>query len=71
MPFEMIEGWGLCHDKKYLYTTDGTEYIYKIDPDTMQVISYVTVYDEDEDEYIEYLNELEIVGDYIYANVLP
>ena len=28
------EGWGLCYDGQYLYQTDGTDKVFKTDPDT-------------------------------------
>lgn len=37
MPDEMVEGWGLTHDGQYLYASDGTEFIYVIDPATFTV----------------------------------
>jgi glutamine cyclotransferase len=41
MPAEMKEGWGLTHDDNFMYSTDGTANIYKINPDTFKVISQV------------------------------
>jgi len=32
MPPEMEEGWGMTHDDKYIYTTDGTDKLFTIDP---------------------------------------
>lgn len=69
MPEEMAEGWGLTHDGKHLYASDGSDLIYKLDPHTFTVISSVRV--EDNGVPIQYINELELVGNYIYANVLP
>eukprot|EP00347_Sterkiella_histriomuscorum_P001447 403372005 len=71
MPEEMIEGWGLTHDTDHLYASDGTEYIYVIDPNTFTVISQIEVYDPSEKKNVEYINELEYVDGFIYANVLP
>lgn len=66
----MIEGWGLTHDNRYLYSSDGTHNIYKIDPDTFTVVDSIQVTDTYGNQ-LEYINELEMVGNYIYANVLP
>lgn len=71
MPNEMIEGWGLTHDDQNLYASDGTEYIYVIDPNTFTVLSYIEVYDPKDKKNVDYINELEYVNGYIYANVLP
>lgn len=61
------EGWGLCNDGKYLYKSDGTEYIYKLDPITFKEISKVQV---TSDKFIyKFINELEWVDGKIYANV--
>ncbi len=67
----MSEGWGMTHDSNYIYTSDGTSTIFKINPTDFSVISSFVVFDEDGSTPIEYMNELELVGDYIYANVLP
>lgn len=61
------EGWGLCNDGEFLYKSDGTEYIYKLDPKTFQEISRVQV---TSDKFIyKLINELEWVDGKIYANV--
>lgn len=61
------EGWGLCNDGKYLYKSDGTQYIYKIDPKTFREVSRVQV---TSDKFIhKMINELEWVDGKIYANV--
>lgn len=61
------EGWGLCYDGTSLYMSDGSGMITVRDPETFNAINYVnvTVFDLATDE----LNELECVGDHIYANV--
>jgi len=69
MPKDMVEGWGLTHDKKHLYASDGTEYIYILDPNTFTVINEIEV--KDNGKNVEFINELEYANGYIYANVLP
>jgi glutaminyl-peptide cyclotransferase len=61
------EGWGLCTDGKYLYMSNGTPFIAVRDPETFEVVfnGLVTVQGSPVDE----INELECVGDYIYANI--
>jgi glutamine cyclotransferase len=61
------EGWGLCSDGSYLYMSDGSPFIDLRDRETFEpIVSFlVTV----QGQMVEQLNELECVGDYIYANV--
>jgi len=69
MPTQMIEGWGLTHDNTNLYASDGTEYIYVLDPKTFTVKREIEV--KDNGVNVEFINELEYANGYIYANVLP
>jgi len=62
-----IEGWGLTNDGKYLYQSDGSEKIYKLNPEDLSVIDYVNVYSKD--TKVKELNELEWVDGKIYSNV--
>lgn len=61
------EGWGLCYDGELLYMSDGSSRITVRDPDTFQPVGVITVtlYGV----FVDELNELECVGDDIYANV--
>ncbi len=61
------EGWGLCYDGTALFHSDGTENIDIRDPETFQTqqIIEVTI----DGVPVIMLNELECVGDHIYANV--
>ncbi|MEL7672557.1 MAG: glutaminyl-peptide cyclotransferase [Chloroflexota bacterium] len=61
------EGWGLCYDGERLYMTDGTPFIQLRDPDTFELFfsGAVTL----QGQPVGNLNELECVGDYLYANV--
>lgn len=70
MPKEMEEGWGLTHDETHLYASDGTDKIFKINPEDFTVIETLKVKDQ-HGKAIHYINELELVGDHIFANVLP
>lgn len=65
--FKNIEGWGLTHDDAYLYQSDGSEKIYKLDPETLKEVSSVSVYAEN--RKVKELNELELVDGKLYANV--
>lgn len=62
-----IEGWGMTNDGKYIYQSDGTEKIWKMDPETQKMLDYVNVYSGD--AKIKQINELEYVDGKIYANI--
>lgn len=62
-----IEGWGMTNDGKYIYQTDGTEKIWKVDPATQKMIDYVNVYSGE--SKIKAVNEIEWIDGKIYANV--
>lgn len=62
-----IEGWGMTNDGKYIYQTDKTEKIWKMDPATQKMIDYVNVYSGS--NKIPSINELEWINGKIYTNV--
>lgn len=71
------EGWGLCYDERFLYMTDGSQYLSVRDPDTFELIVDAAVtfqgrvinsFTDEQGRVLGRLNELECVGDYIYAN---
>ncbi len=62
-----IEGWGMTNDGKYIYQTDGTEKIWKMDPNSLKMIDYCNVYAGN--SKIKSINELEWIEGKIYANV--
>lgn len=70
MPSEMEEGWGLTHSDTYLYASDGTDQLFKIDPSDFSVVSIVRV-TLPNGKSVNYINELEYANGFIYANVLP
>jgi glutaminyl-peptide cyclotransferase len=61
------EGWGLCYDGERLIMTDGSANLTMRDPQTFAAIGTVAV--TLEGRSMERLNELECVGDRVYANV--
>ena len=61
------EGWGLTTDGKKLYMSDGTATIHTVDPATFRREKRVTV--TYKGAPVEYLNELEWIGNKIWANV--
>jgi glutamine cyclotransferase len=62
-----IEGWGMTNDGKYIYQSDGTEKIWRMDPATQKMVDYVNVYTSD--SKLKNVNELEYINGKIYANV--
>lgn len=62
------EGWGITHDGERLIMSDGTSTLFFLDPDTLEEIGRIEVYDSDGP--VIGLNELEYVQGEIYANVL-
>jgi glutamine cyclotransferase len=61
------EGWGLTNDGTYLYKSDGSSKIWKIDPDTYEELGYIEVVSND--RIVSKINELEWINGKIYANV--
>lgn len=61
------EGWGITHDGKNLIYSDGTATLYFINPETLTVVSRITVHDNNKP--VTRLNELEYIDGQIYANV--
>ena len=62
-----IEGWGLANDGKFIYQTDGTEKIWKMDPATQKMVDHVNVYWSA--NKIKSLNEIEMIDGKIYGNI--
>jgi glutamine cyclotransferase len=63
------EGWGLCFDGTDLIMSDGSHRLYFRDPETFAVRRQIAV--TEAGEPLGGLNELECVGDAVYANVWP
>lgn len=61
------EGWGLCFDGESLWMSDGSSTLRARDPETFEVEESLAV--TRDGEPVTRLNELECVGEYIYANV--
>ena len=61
------EGWGLCYDGTRLVMSDGTNTLYFRDPATFAVIGQVSVTLAGQPRSA--LNELECVGDAVFANI--
>jgi glutaminyl-peptide cyclotransferase len=63
------EGWGITHDGKRLFLSDGTSLLHILDPKNYRELARLRVYDERGD--VPGLNELEYVRGDIYANIWP
>ena len=61
------EGWGLCYDGEDLYMSDGSATLFERDAETFEIVSEKQV--RLGSEPVTQLNELECVGDFVYANV--
>jgi glutamine cyclotransferase len=61
------EGWGLCNDGTTIYKSDGTEKIWRLNPNTLAEIDYIELYTNT--SKIPKVNELEWVEGKIYANI--
>jgi glutamine cyclotransferase len=61
------QGWGLTHDGQRLIMSDGTSTLHFLDPETLEEIGRVEVYDDSGP--VPRLNELEYVQGEVYANV--
>lgn len=61
------EGWGLCHDGRWLIMSDGSDTLTYRDPSTFKVWKTVSVRMAGDPLYN--LNELEYAEGYVYANV--
>ena len=62
------EGWGLCYDGRYLFMSDGSAYVSIRQPETFELIFRGAVTLDGQLIPPQLLNELECVGDHIYAN---
>ncbi len=61
------EGWGLTHNDKVIFKSDGTEKIWILDPGTLKEIDSFSVYAYEHP--IKRINELEWVNGKLFTNV--
>ena len=61
------EGWGLCFDGSSLFMSNGSSTLLQRDPTTFEITAEIEV--RANDFPLHQLNELECVGDHIFANV--
>ncbi len=65
--FESKEGWGLTNDGTNLIMSDGTDRITYLNPENFQVVKIIAVKRGNIAQ--RYLNELEYIQGFIYANI--
>jgi len=61
------EAWGMTNDGTHLIYDDGTATLHYLDPTTFKEVKRLTV--TDEHGPVDFVNELEMIKGYIYANV--
>lgn len=61
------QGWGLAYDGSRFIMSDGSSTLRMLDPETLAVIDTLTV--TDRDIPVRNINELEIVGEELLANI--
>lgn len=66
-PFPIKEGWGLTAHESELIMSDGSSYIYFLDPDSFGIKRKIQV--TEAGHAVPKINELEYAHDTIYANV--
>ncbi len=62
------EGWGLCYDGRFLFMSDSSPYLSLRDAETFSLIVRIAITYQGQIVPPQLLNELECVGDSIYAN---
>lgn len=65
--YKNAQGWGLTNDGKALIMSDGTEFIYYIDPESLKEIKKIQVCNHK--GVVPNLNELEYIKGEIWANL--
>jgi glutamine cyclotransferase len=61
------EGWGICTDNRFLYMSNGSNRIKLLETQSYSEINTIEVYDDKGP--VKYLNELEFINGFIYANI--
>lgn len=61
------EGWGLTTDGEWLYLSDGSDKIFKVNPETLRNESFISI--KRAGEAVDFLNELEWIDGRIWANI--
>lgn len=62
-----IEGWGMTNDGTNIYSSDGTEKIWIMNPETQKMTGSINVYTGS--DKVKSINELEWINGKIYGNI--
>ncbi len=65
--YKYAQGWGLTNDGRLLIMSDGSDFLYYLDPDTFKEIKKIQVCNNK--ETLANLNELEYINGEIWANI--
>lgn len=65
--YYQTQGWGLTAINNELIMSDGSNFLYFLDPELFTVISKIEVYDNE--KKVDSLNELELINGRIWANI--
>ena len=65
--YKNAQGWGLTNDGKSLIMSDGTDYLYFLDPESLKEIKKIQVCNTKNS--LQNLNELEYINGEIWANL--
>ncbi len=60
------EGWGITHDGQHLIMSTGSSNLYYLSPDSLNFVKMLAI--QDNNGYVNNLNELELINNFIYAN---
>ena len=60
------QGWGLTHDNEHLILSDGSNQLFLLQPDSLQVVKVISI--SDNNGPVANINELEYINGYLYAN---
>lgn len=60
------EGWGICTDGKWLYKTDGSQKLWRLDPNTFEELDSKDIVTHN--TFLSKVNELEYANGLIYGN---
>jgi len=63
------EGWGITHNNTHLIISDGTTRIFYVEPVTLKILETLEVWHKKLEQKIKFINELEFIKGYIWANV--
>jgi len=63
----LTEGWGITHDGNRLIMSDGTSFLYFLDPETLEITGSVKI--NNNGAPLDKINELEYVNGRVLANI--